>query len=114
MKYNKEKKRINKRNNEKYPEGGGTNDSLYHQCTFNNYGGMWIASVNQLGYLCRTINGELVPAVNSSDARNLTGKFSAISSTYNLIGIRPVVCLKQNVTVISGEGTIESPYEIRN
>ena len=75
-----------------------------------NYG-FWIASLRPDGYLCRVLSGEMVPDnVTSSDATNLAGYLSTHSG--KAVGIRPLICLKENVVIVSGKGTVDEPYEI--
>lgn len=75
-----------------------------------NYG-FWIASLRPDGHLCRVLSGDMPPDdVTSSDVTNLTGYLSAYSGRG--VGIRPLICLKENVVIVSGKGTVDEPYEI--
>ena len=73
--------------------------------------GFWIASLRPDGYLCRVLSGDMPPDdITSSDVTNLTGYLSTYSGY--LVGIRPLICLKENVVIVSGKGTVDEPYEI--
>ena len=86
-------------------------DSLY-QVTISNFPsnatvGMWIAS--------KDINSEIFSLAEgfvSFSTVNGADKLSSAALVYSCIGIRPIVCLKPEVILESGNGTIESPYEI--
>lgn len=68
--------------------------------------GMWIASQTYDNKILRTIDN------TCGGLSNINGRIAALSSTHWYIGIRPIVCLKAEVILRSGEGTIDSPFEI--
>lgn len=86
-------------------------DSLYQvtisDFPFNATIGMWIASKDINSKIFSLAGGFVsFSTVNGADG------FSSAASGASCIGIRPIVCLKPEVMLESGNGTIESPYEI--
>ena len=74
--------------------------------------GFWIASLRPDGNLCRVMGGTIPYDDDniSGESTNLTGYINSLSSY--AIGIKPLVCLKENVVIVSGNGTVDEPYEI--
>lgn len=66
---------------------------------------MWLATIEDEGWLARTMNGG--PVVS-----NFTDLEGVYIGGYWMTGIRPIVCLKENVIITDGNGTLEQPYEL--
>ena len=94
--------------NSKYPDGDVEDDTLYNIWRTNERccGGMWLATIEDGGWLARTMNGGPVTDMYT----DLDGV--RISSLGYMTGIRPIVCLKENVIITDGNGTLEQPYEL--
>ncbi len=91
----------------KYPNGDVNDDTLYNIYLTGNVmcGGMWLATIEDEGWLARTMNGG--PVVS-----NFTDLRGVYIGGYWMTGIRPIVCLKENVIITDGNGTLEQPYEL--
>ena len=69
--------------------------------------GMWIASKSGNSFLIRTLDNTCDGTIDNINGRLYVNGFNGY---YN--GIRPIVCLKPEVILQSGEGTIDNPFEI--
>ena len=85
-------------------------DSLYsitnEVSALNRTLGIWIASKDTNNKIYMYASS--LQSVSSTQGNE---KFDALGKSY-YIGIRPIICLKQEVILKSGEGTMESPFEI--
>ena len=83
------------------------NDDLYYLIKGDSTLGMWLSSKSgNYGYLIRTVNNGL------GNIYNFTGELPGRPSGYSYIGVRLIICLKSNVNLVYGEGTIESPHTL--